>query len=93
MKAVNQCIGRAIRHQNDYAAMILLDKRYQAQHVRMALPAWIENNLTICKEFSSGFAALRKVLFYLFCFGCITDMNYFAVFCWKEINILRFKVR
>jgi len=68
MKAVNQCIGRAIRHQNDYAAMILLDKRYQAQHVRSALPSWIENNLTVCKDFGSGFAALRKVIIYFFIF-------------------------
>ncbi|CAB3378645.1 Hypothetical predicted protein [Cloeon dipterum] len=60
MKAVNQCIGRAIRHRNDYAAMILLDRRFEAQHVKSALPGWIENNLTICKNFGSAFSALRK---------------------------------
>jgi Helicase C-terminal domain len=61
MKAVNQCIGRAIRHQNDYAAMLLLDQRYQAQHVRSALPSWIERNLTICKDFNVGRSSLLKV--------------------------------
>ncbi|XP_059487734.1 ATP-dependent DNA helicase DDX11 [Neocloeon triangulifer] len=63
MKAVNQCIGRAIRHQNDYAAMVLLDKRYKSPHVRSALPSWIENNLSISKDFGSGFSMLRKFFF------------------------------
>lgn len=61
MKAVNQCIGRAIRHQNDYSAMLLLDNRYQAQHVRTALPSWIENNLAVCKNFNAGYLSLQEV--------------------------------
>ncbi|CCC05322.1 unnamed protein product [Sordaria macrospora k-hell] len=41
MRAVNQSIGRAIRHQNDYAAIILIDHRYEREHVRAKLPGWI----------------------------------------------------
>lgn len=35
MKVVNQSIGRSIRHIGDYAAILLLDKRFQipAQHI------------------------------------------------------------
>lgn len=39
MKAVNQSIGRAIRHQSDYAALILLDQRYGRKDIRDRLPA------------------------------------------------------
>ncbi|KAK1779547.1 helicase C-terminal domain-containing protein [Copromyces sp. CBS 386.78] len=41
LRAVNQSIGRAIRHQNDYAAIVLIDHRYEKEHVRARLPGWI----------------------------------------------------
>ena len=44
MRAVNQCIGRAIRHRADYAAILLLDKRYGGA-VRAKLPGWIRESL------------------------------------------------
>ncbi|KAI9886565.1 MAG: hypothetical protein M1823_001607 [Watsoniomyces obsoletus] len=45
MRAVNQSIGRAIRHRNDYACIILLDKRYSNERVKGKLPAWIQRGL------------------------------------------------
>ena len=41
MRAVNQSIGRAIRHQNDYAAIVLLDRRFGSDRIRSKLPGWI----------------------------------------------------
>lgn len=32
MKAVNQCIGRVIRHGGDWAAILLVDQRWTAEH-------------------------------------------------------------
>jgi chromosome transmission fidelity protein 1 len=43
MRAVNQCIGRVIRHQNDYACVILLDVRYKTARIQQKLPKWILN--------------------------------------------------
>ena len=45
MRAVNQCIGRAIRHKNDYAAIMLVDKRYDTERIQSKLPAWIRGSI------------------------------------------------
>lgn len=48
MKAVNQSIGRAIRHVRDYACVVLLDRRYQQEQFRSQLPGWILRNIQVC---------------------------------------------
>ncbi|KAL2003585.1 hypothetical protein VTN02DRAFT_3251 [Thermoascus thermophilus] len=45
MRAVNQCIGRAIRHRNDYASIVMMDKRYDTARIQGKLPAWIRQSL------------------------------------------------
>ncbi|KAL5043405.1 hypothetical protein BDW71DRAFT_187975 [Aspergillus fruticulosus] len=45
MRAVNQCIGRAIRHRDDYAAIVLIDKRYGRASIQAKLPGWIKHSL------------------------------------------------
>lgn len=45
MRAVNQSIGRAIRHQNDFASIILFDKRYGTERIAKKLPKWIRSGL------------------------------------------------
>ena len=45
MRAVNQTIGRVIRHKDDYAAIVLLDLRYDRAQIRSKLPAWIRQSI------------------------------------------------
>lgn len=45
MRAVNQCIGRAIRHRGDYAAILMLDRRYGTKRIKDKLPGWIRSSL------------------------------------------------
>lgn len=45
LRSVNQSIGRAIRHANDYAAIILIDQRYSTERIQKKLPAWIRKKL------------------------------------------------
>ena len=49
MRAVNQSIGRAIRHKNDYASIMLLDRRYSYPRIESKLPGWIKQGLVPSK--------------------------------------------
>uniref|UniRef100_A0A8C3XSW9 ATP-dependent DNA helicase DDX11 n=1 Tax=Chelydra serpentina TaxID=8475 RepID=A0A8C3XSW9_CHESE len=60
MKAVNQSIGRAIRHQKDFASILLVDHRYARPSVFNKLPQWIKERTEIKPAFGLAFAALRK---------------------------------
>ena len=45
MRAVNQSIGRAIRHRNDYAAIVLVDRRFGTERIKAKLPGWIRGGI------------------------------------------------
>uniref|UniRef100_A0A3Q3ARE9 DEAD/H (Asp-Glu-Ala-Asp/His) box helicase 11 n=1 Tax=Kryptolebias marmoratus TaxID=37003 RepID=A0A3Q3ARE9_KRYMA len=61
MKAVNQSIGRAIRHRADYASIVLCDRRYSRPATLSKLPTWIKSRTNTHATFGPAFAALRKV--------------------------------
>ncbi|XP_061180110.1 ATP-dependent DNA helicase DDX11-like isoform X1 [Saccostrea echinata] len=60
MKTVNQSIGRAIRHREDYATILLLDKRYCKESVRTKLPSWIGKNLQKMEKYGPAVAAISQ---------------------------------
>ncbi|KAG9290759.1 hypothetical protein G9A89_011722 [Geosiphon pyriformis] len=51
MRAVNQSIGRAIRHKNDYAIIVLVDGRFNTPRTRQKLPGWIKDSVVECSSF------------------------------------------
>ncbi|CAG9794947.1 unnamed protein product [Diatraea saccharalis] len=60
MKAVNQCIGRAVRHANDYACVLLVDERYSRPHTMSALPSFVQKSLTTNCTFGVTIGRIAK---------------------------------
>ncbi len=55
MRAVNQSIGRSIRHKGDFAAIVLIDSRYQQTRIAGQIPAWIRERLSNPPSFGAAF--------------------------------------
>ena len=53
--------GRAIRHREDYAVIVLADQRYARPSVTCKLPAWISRQLSTLDKFPPALQAVSKV--------------------------------
>lgn len=51
MTVVNQCIGRAVRHANDFASIILMDGRYGRPRVLGKLPKFVRRDVRVAHDF------------------------------------------
>ncbi|XP_072096477.1 regulator of telomere elongation helicase 1 isoform X2 [Mobula birostris] len=68
-RAVNQAIGRVIRHRNDYGAIFLCDHRFTGAEVKSQLPSWLQpyvkvydNFGHIIRDVSQFFRVAQKVM-------------------------------
>ncbi|XP_045785549.1 regulator of telomere elongation helicase 1 homolog [Maniola jurtina] len=50
-RAVNQAIGRVIRHQNDYGAILLCDTRFNNPKLKGHLSAWLKDYINLSNKF------------------------------------------
>lgn len=55
IRAVNQAIGRVIRHRNDYGAILLCDNRYIYNQNENNISSWIRNHLSRQRIGEGGF--------------------------------------
>jgi Rad3-related DNA helicase len=46
-RAINQALGRVIRHAADYGMVFLLDSRYADHRQQKDLPEWIKQSMAI----------------------------------------------
>ncbi|XP_053694126.1 regulator of telomere elongation helicase 1 homolog [Sabethes cyaneus] len=53
-RAVNQAIGRVIRHKNDYGAILLCDNRFHNPRQKAQLSAWIQRHLHFAQQPTFG---------------------------------------
>ena len=60
-KAINQSIGRAIRHRGDYACLLLIDKRYSRTNISSKLPHWLANSFHQMNKFQETSDAMGQV--------------------------------
>uniref|UniRef100_A0A8C5TY42 Regulator of telomere elongation helicase 1 n=1 Tax=Malurus cyaneus samueli TaxID=2593467 RepID=A0A8C5TY42_9PASS len=61
-RAVNQAIGRVIRHRQDYGAIFLCDHRFTTYDVRSKLPSWVRPYVNVYDNF--GHAVKSVSLFF-----------------------------
>ncbi|NWI66671.1 RTEL1 helicase, partial [Todus mexicanus] len=61
-RAVNQAIGRVIRHRQDYGAIFLCDHRFTTGSVRNKLPSWVRPYVSVYDNF--GHAVRSVSLFF-----------------------------
>lgn len=60
MKAVNQSIGRSIRHSEDYASILFVDKRFKKERITSKIPKWITHRLVEHDTQISAFDCLNQ---------------------------------
>ncbi|AFN82575.1 Rad3/XPD ATP-dependent DNA-binding helicase [Encephalitozoon romaleae SJ-2008] len=61
-RAVNQALGRAIRHKDDWGIVMLLDNRYSEKRVQNHLSKWVAENIKVYDSYDGCVSDLLRFL-------------------------------
>ncbi|GIL55719.1 hypothetical protein Vafri_11262 [Volvox africanus] len=67
-RALNQAVGRCIRHKYDWGAIILLDERFRSNQLQQQLSRWVRTAVKVQDNFNMSLAELSA-----FCRGLVAD--------------------
>ena len=59
-QAVNQALGRVIRHKGDYGAILLCDERYASPRAQKNISSWLQPHVKTCGGFGEISGALAR---------------------------------
>ncbi len=74
-RAVNQTIGRIIRHRYDYGCVILCDDRFGSIQQQKQLSSWAQPYLSTSRNFAEAFGTIRG---FFSTIACDTSLQNFA---------------
>ncbi|XP_028967374.1 regulator of telomere elongation helicase 1 homolog [Galendromus occidentalis] len=60
IRAINQAIGRVIRHRNDFGVILFLDKRFAEQGTISQLSKWVRNRVDTLREFRKAIVGVSS---------------------------------
>ena len=81
MRALNQALGRCIRHRNDWGGIVLIDARFQHKTHQEGLSRWVRSSIRVFHQFDEGMDSLKTFYHRL---GSSGDVGGGAVRVWDE---------
>ncbi|KAJ1500636.1 Fanconi anemia group J protein [Coelomomyces lativittatus] len=61
-RALNQALGRCLRHKNDWGALILLEERLQSEWYQKGLSKWVRQRLVVFDNEENGMQSLNNFI-------------------------------
>lgn len=58
-RAINQAMGRVIRHRHDYGAIILADERFLSEGTRKQISCWLRDSVVAHENFGAATKSLQ----------------------------------